>query len=76
MYFPPDQVTEYDRRRMEMKEIEQFQLFVSDEKTAIQWVRHLLTANPRRIIDLQPLYMKEGQRPWESTNSRSNFARS
>ncbi len=48
MYFLPDQVTEYDRRRIDVKEVEQLQMFVSDEKTAIQWVRRQLEAKPAR----------------------------
>jgi len=65
MYFLSDQVSEYDRQRGEIKEIEQHQLFVNDEKTAIQWVRRILGEKPTAYQDLQPLYMKEAQRVWE-----------
>jgi 16S rRNA G966 N2-methylase RsmD len=65
MYFLPEQVTEYDRQRLEVVELEQFELFVSDEKSAIQWVRRLLAETPMTYQDLQPLYMKEAQRVWE-----------
>jgi hypothetical protein len=65
MYFLPEQVTEYDRQRLEVKEVEQYELFVSDEKSAIQWVRRLLAEKPMSYQDLQPLYMKEAQRVWE-----------
>jgi len=65
MYFLSDQVTEYDRRRLEVKHVEQYELFVSDEKSAIQWVRRQLSGEPMAYKDLQPLYMKEAQRVWE-----------
>jgi hypothetical protein len=65
MYFLSDQVTDYDRQRLETKEIEQYELFVSDEKSAIQWVRRLLAEKPMTYQDLQPVYMKEAQRVWE-----------
>jgi DNA modification methylase len=65
MYFLPEQVTEYDRQRLEVKEVEQIQLFVSDEKSAIQWVRLQLAQQPRTFKDLQPIYMKEAQQVWE-----------
>jgi DNA-directed RNA polymerase subunit RPC12/RpoP len=65
MYFLPEQASEYDRRRLEVKEMEQFELFVSDEKSAIQWVRLQLSLHPMGFSDLQPLYMKEAQRVWE-----------
>lgn len=65
MYFLPDQVSEYDRKRLEVKEVEQSELFVSDEKSAIQWVRRQLSQEPMGYKELQPLYMKEAQRVWE-----------
>lgn len=65
MYFLPDQVSEYDRQRMTTKEFEQLQLFVNDERSAIQWVRHQLTASAMSYQELSPLYMKEAQRVWE-----------
>jgi len=65
MYFLPEQVSEYDRKRLEVKEIEQLQLFVSDEKSAIQWVRIQLAQESRSFKDLQPIYMKEAQQVWE-----------
>jgi hypothetical protein len=64
MYFLPDQVTEYDRSRLEVKEVEQLQLFVSDEKSAIQWVRAQLSQQPMSFKELQPIYMKEAQQVW------------
>ena len=58
MYFLPEQATEYDRHRLGVQRIEQLELFVSDEKTAIQWVRQQLGQNPRTYQELQPLYMR------------------
>jgi hypothetical protein len=65
MYFLPDQVAEYDRQRVSITEVEQLQLFVNDEKSAIQWVRQQLAEHPMSYQDLQPLYMREAQRVWE-----------
>jgi len=65
MYFLPDQVSDYDRRRLEVKEVDQSELFVSDEKSAIQWVRRLLANEPMKKQDLQPLFMQEAQKVWE-----------
>jgi len=65
MYFLPEQVPEFDRQRLTIKELEQLQLFVTDEKTAIQWVRRKLTEQPMSYQTLQPLYMREAQKVWE-----------
>jgi predicted RNA methylase len=65
MFFLASQVSEFDQKRLEVKDVEQYELFVSDEKSAIQWVRRQLSETPTTYKDLQPVYMKEAQRVWE-----------
>jgi hypothetical protein len=65
MYFLPDQVTVFDRIFLEIKEVEQLELFVSEEKSAIQWLRSRLAEQPMTYQDLQPLYMQKAQLSWE-----------
>ena len=65
MYFLPEQIAEYDRRRLDVEAVEQLELFVTDERSAIQWVRRQLDRKPMTFQELQPLYMKEAQRTWE-----------
>ncbi len=59
MYFLPDQAAEYDRKRMTVKEVLQLQLFVSDEASAIQWLKQLLTKKPQTFQDIHPQFLKE-----------------
>jgi len=66
MYFLPEQIAEYDRRRLDVEAVEQLELFVTDERTAIQWVRRQLDLQPMTFQELQPLYMKEAQLTWEA----------
>jgi len=65
MFFLPEQATDYDRKRLNSGGIQQLELFVSDEKTAIQWVRSILVDSALSYQELQPLYMKEAQRVWD-----------
>jgi hypothetical protein len=65
MFFLPEQVSDYDHKRLEVNEVQQYELFVCDEKSAIQWVRRQLSERPIKYQELQPLYMKEAQRVWE-----------
>jgi hypothetical protein len=65
MYFLASQVSEYEQKRMQANVLEQPELFVSDEKSAIQWLRRQLTAHPASYQDLQPIFMREAQRVWE-----------
>ncbi|BBD77930.1 DNA methyltransferase [Hydrogenophilus thermoluteolus] len=59
MYFLPEQVAEYDKKRMKVKEILQLQLFVTDEASAIQWLKQQLTRKPQTAGDLKPQFMQE-----------------
>jgi hypothetical protein len=61
MYFLPDQVTEYDRKRTSATELRQLNFFVNDEHSAIQWIRQQLQDRPLSFQDLQPQFMRELQ---------------
>ena len=59
MYFLPDQAAEYDKKRMTVKEVLQLQLFVSDEASAIQWLKQQFTKKPQTFQDIHPQFLKE-----------------
>jgi 16S rRNA G966 N2-methylase RsmD/predicted RNA-binding Zn-ribbon protein involved in translation (DUF1610 family) len=59
MYFLPDQVNEYDTARIKMDvEPIQFELYVSNEKSAIAWLYQQLDT-PQTYAELQPKFMQE-----------------
>lgn len=60
MFFLADQVNEYDERRQKMElEDQQLSLFISDEKSAIQWLGVQLTLEHQSYSDIQPKYLQE-----------------
>jgi hypothetical protein len=59
MYFLPEQVAEYDKKRMTVKEILQLELFVTDESSAIQWLKQQLIIKPQTFQELHPQFLKE-----------------
>jgi len=59
MYFLPEQVAEYDKKRMSVNKVLQLQLFVNDEASAIQWLKQQLTAKPQTFQDIHPAFMRE-----------------
>lgn len=59
MYFLPEQVAEYDQKRMKAKEVRQLEIFVRDEKSAIQWLRQQLQDKPQTFQELHPQFMRE-----------------
>src|SRR5690606_16209574 len=61
MIFLDDQVAEYDRKRLRAKEFVQLNLFVTDENSAIEWLRQQLMRKPQTRRELQPDFMREIQ---------------
>ncbi len=59
MYFLAEQVPEYDKKRMTVREVLQLQLFVTDESSAIQWLRQQLLKRPQTAGELKPQFMQE-----------------
>lgn len=59
MYFLTEQVAEYDRKKMigGGRPVQQ-EMFVSDEATAIEWLRNILRDKPQSFQDLTPQFMK------------------
>lgn len=59
MYFLPEQVAEYDRKRMSVKKVLQLDLFVMDEFSAIQWLKQQLMRRPQTFQELHPQFIKK-----------------
>ncbi|MTJ55915.1 site-specific DNA-methyltransferase [Anabaena sp. UHCC 0253] len=59
MYFLPEQLAEYEKKRMTVKEVLQLELFITDESSAILWLKQQLTKKPYKSQDLNPIFMKE-----------------
>jgi DNA modification methylase len=60
MAFLESQVAEYDKKKTS-KEFNQMNLFVSDEGSAIEWIRQQLLNKPQTRQGLHPNFMKEIQ---------------
>ncbi len=59
MYFLPEQVAEYDKRRMTVKEVLQLSIFVIDESSAIQWLKQQLVKKPQTFQEIHPQFLRE-----------------
>jgi hypothetical protein len=65
MYFLPEQVAEYDKKRMSVQEVMQLQIAVSDERSAIEWLRQQLMRKPQTFPELQPAFMDKTRAGWQ-----------
>ncbi|MCX6627953.1 MAG: hypothetical protein NTW28_10035, partial [Candidatus Solibacter sp.] len=59
MYFLADQVADYDQKRMKASEVRQLEIFVRNEKSAIQWLRQQLQDKPQTFQEIHPQFMRE-----------------
>jgi len=59
MYFLPEQIDEYDRKRLTVREVLQLELLVTDEASALQWLRQQLTKRPQTIQEIHPNFTKD-----------------
>jgi DNA modification methylase len=73
MYFLADQVNEYDTARI-INDVEpiQFELFVTNEKSAIAWLYQQLET-PQTYAELQPKFMQE-IKAWDKFEKRPELA--
>ncbi|WP_460881742.1 hypothetical protein [Pseudaeromonas pectinilytica] len=59
MFFLPEQVAEYDKKKLTSGELIQASLFVKDEASAIDWLRQLLKTKPQTFADINPQFMQQ-----------------
>jgi hypothetical protein len=63
MHFLDEQLEVYERHRMTIKDLKAAQLFITDEESAIQWLRQFLKSrrNPQPYAVIQPEFFREVQ---------------
>jgi len=57
MYFLPDQAVEYDKKRQQIPQVRAMELFVSDERSAIDWLSNFLKRKPSTYSEIHPEYI-------------------
>jgi len=64
MVFLPDQLTAYDKKRIQTATAPQLEIFVYDEKSSIDWLHHYLKQRPSTYQDIQPEFLKQLSASW------------
>lgn len=59
MFFLPEQVAEYDRKKIASGLPIQISLFVKDESSAIEWIHQQLKNKPQTFSDINPHFMQQ-----------------
>jgi DNA modification methylase/DNA-directed RNA polymerase subunit RPC12/RpoP len=74
MYFLPEQVNDYDKKRAQIENIGQLTIFVEDERSAINWLRHFLKDRPSTYQDIQPDFMQQLGASWKKWEARPELS--
>lgn len=70
MVFLPDQVTDYDKKRMQVAIAPQMELFISDERSAIDWLSDFLKRRPSTYQEIHPEFISQLGAGWKRHERR------
>ncbi|GIZ12693.1 DNA methyltransferase [Pseudomonas sp. NCCP-436] len=70
MVFLPDQVAEYDRKRAQVAQAPQMELFVSDERSAIDWLADFLKRRPSTYQEVHPEFTTQLGAGWKKHEAK------
>lgn len=74
MVFLPEQVGEYDKKRAQMSQAPQMDLFVSDERSAIDWLTDFLRRRPSTYQEVHPEFITQLGAGWKKHESKPELA--
>ncbi|WP_461327245.1 DNA modification methylase [Bradyrhizobium barranii] len=74
MVFLPEQVTEYDRKRAQVAQAPQVEMFVADERSAIDWLIDFLRKRPSTYQEIHPEFMTQLGAGWKKHETRPELS--
>lgn len=74
MVFLPNQVDEYDRKRLAAGQAPERDLFVDDERSAIDWLTDFLKAAPSTYQEIHPDFTQKTGAAWRKHEERPELA--
>lgn len=74
MVFLPDQVAAYDRKRAQVTKSPQMDLFVSDERSAIDWLSDFLKSKPSTYQELHPDFITQVGAGWKKHEAKPELS--
>lgn len=74
MVFLPDQVAEYDKKRAQVSQAPQIELFISDERSAIDWLTDFLRRRPSTYQELHPEFISQLGAGWKRHETKPELS--
>lgn len=74
MVFLSDQVAEYDKKRLQVAVAPQMEMFVSDERSAIDWLTDYLKRRPSTYQEVHPEFISQLGAAWKKHESKPELS--
>lgn len=74
MIFLPEQVAEYDRKRAQATQAPQLEMFVSDERSAIDWLCDFLKKRPSTYAEVHSEFIRQIGAGWRKHESKPELS--
>ncbi len=74
MVFLPEQVAEYDKKRAQAAQAPQMEMFVSDERSAIDWLTDFLKRRPSTYQQIHPEFISQLGAGWKKHEAKPELA--
>lgn len=74
MVFLPDQIPEYDRKRAQAAQPPQMEMFVADERSAIDWLTDYLRKRPSTYQEVHPDFTTQLGAGWKKHETRPELS--
>ncbi|MGE0673510.1 MAG: DNA methyltransferase [Methylibium sp.] len=74
MVFLPEQAALYDKKRAQVAQAPQMELFVSDERSAIDWLVDFLKARPSTYQEIHPEFITQLGAGWKKHEAKPELA--
>lgn len=74
MVFLPDQIPEYDRKRAQVSQPPQMEMFVADERSAIDWLTDFLRKRPSTYPEVHPEFTTQLGAGWKKHEARPELS--
>jgi len=70
MIFLPEQVAEYDRKRIKSVQAPQMEMFIADERSAIDWLTDFLKRRPSTYQEISPEFIRQLGAGWKKHEAK------
>jgi len=74
MVFLPEQVSEYDKKRMQTSKAPQMEMFIADERSAIDWLSDFLKKKPSTYQEIHPEFIKQLGAGWKKHEAKPELS--